>query len=176
MSFPKLLALSTVVLMGILQLGTATAKDLLDDSRATFMKAYNSQNYDQLCNLLDKDASFRGKIMPDKWTHTADQIITERWKSKYTCSEIAQGAKTERQDIRIFTVGESNITLTPSRPATVLLDNNYALDTGKMLMAPKPGGTSKSISGSYVILWKREGNTWKMMHIDMNADAGARKE
>jgi hypothetical protein len=119
--------------------------------------------------VLDKDASFRGKVIPEKWSHTADQIVTERWRSKFTCTEMSQGAKSDRQDVRILTVGESNITLSPSRAAALIGNKNYALDVGNFVMAAKDP-SNKSLAGPYVILWKRDGKSWKMMHIDMNPE------
>jgi hypothetical protein len=34
-------------------------------------------------------------------------------------------------------------------------------------MSPKPGSPSKELAGSYLMLWKYEGNERKIIHIDM---------
>jgi len=163
-----LLAVTIIVMHS----GSAIAKDMLDESRAKFLKAYKDMRYDQLCEVLDKDASFRGKVFPGKWSHTADQIITDRWRSKLTCTEIAQNPKSERQQGDNFTVGQAFLELTPSRAASLVgnqRSKNYALDVGDFRMKAMVAN-GKDLVGSYVMMWKRDGKSWKLMHIDMSPE------
>ena len=179
MRLVRLLIWLLVATIVVMRSEVSIADDMLDESRAKFLKAYKDMRYDQLCDVLDKDASFRGKVFPGKWSHTSDQIITDRWKSKLTCTEIGQNPKSERQQGDNFTVGQAYLELKPSRAASFVGNQrprNYAIDFGDFRMkAMEPQG--KDLVGSYVMLWKRDGKSWKLMHIDMSPEgAGEAKK
>jgi|SRR5208282_979997 len=157
-----LLSLTASMWLGF---ATPAIADTVDEARAKFVAAYNNQDYAALCNVLHEHASFRGSVYPEKWTHTRDSIITERYKSSNTCTEVSKGAQAKPlADTK--SVGSMIITL-DSETVTPIGDR-YALDVGNFKMAVMPGAKAEPTGGPYVILWIKQGGDWKMMHIDMN--------
>lgn len=142
--------------------------DTLDEAREKFIQAYNDMDYAALCDVLQKDASFRGSVFPEKWTHTRDKIITERWRSSRTCTEIAKRGQNPKPLVNTLSVGSSTITLTPDKNAVTPAGPHYILESGIFEMKPKLGSKAKLLSGPYVILWTQQGKDWQMKHIDMH--------
>jgi hypothetical protein len=165
--------LAAVMLVG--GVGTAMAADFLDTARQAFAEAYDMQDYPKFCAVLDKDAAFRGALV-NQWTFTADQII-KRFKAPCTCTEYAKNPKcradrTQPMKVTPFTIGSTTIALTPASPAVGSnsnspADSNYAMDSGAFEMLKKPGGNGVTTTGRYVILWIKDGNDWKIMHMDL---------
>jgi hypothetical protein len=146
------------------------APDGLSELRRQFIEAYNKADYPALCALLHPEASFRGKINPARWTHTADRIITERWLSSETCSALRPGlsARSRATELNIASVGQSDLDLEPAQAVAFSRDDSYVLDQGRFRMLAKPGSSLPTFMGDYVILWKRDGQTLKLKHIDMS--------
>jgi hypothetical protein len=157
----------------LIWLGSATsagAAASLDEARAAFMTAYNGADFAGLCNALDKDASFRGSVVvPPTWTHTADRIIKDRWRSDKTCTQLRRNPKTTRKLMHPRTVGERDLALTPAQDAATVKGStaDYAIDTGRFAMVRKATGATDELQGQYVILWIKEGDDWKIKQIDM---------
>jgi hypothetical protein len=155
--------------------GTAMAADVLDTARQAFAEAYDTQNYPKFCAVLDKDAAFRGALV-NYWTFTADQII-KRFKAPCTCTEYANNPKCGAGRINVmkvtpFTIGSTTIELKPAAPAIETNsrspgDPRYAMDAGAFDMLRKTNTTGVTTTGHYVILWIKDGNDWKIKHMDM---------
>jgi hypothetical protein len=156
-------------------MGKATAADFLDAARQTFVHAYDTQDYPKFCSVLDQNAVFRGALS-NTWTFTADAII-KRFKAPCTCTEYAKNPKCtagaeQALNVTPFTIGSTTITLGPAAPAigsnsSAPADSIYAMDSGAFEMLKKPGGTGVTTTGTYVILWIKDGNEWKIKHMDM---------
>jgi hypothetical protein len=136
----------------------------IDEARAKFMKAYDDQDYPTLCDILHENAKFRGSVYPERWTFTRDRIITDRYMSTETCTAIKAGATaTPRENTR--SVGCMTLRLTSD--GVTPIGTNYAIDRGTFMMSVKPGHAATPTAGPYVILWRKEGGDWEMIHMDM---------
>ena len=135
------------------------------EARTRFINAYNNQDYIILCELFHENAKFRGSVHPERWTFSRDSIITERYMSSATCTEILAGTTAApREGSR--SVGSMTLSLTSEKVTPV--GTNYAMDTGTFRMGVKAGYEGTPTSGPYVILWRREAGDWTMIHIDMH--------
>jgi hypothetical protein len=150
--------------LGIVQPPSEVAGGIAE-ARTRFINAYNNQDYIILCELFHENAKFRGSVHPERWTFSRDRIITERYMSTATYTEILAGATaTPREGSR--SVGSMTLSLTSERVTPVV--TNYAMDTGTFRMGVRAGQEGTPTSGPYVILWRREAGDWTMIHIDMH--------
>src|SRR5437764_9099445 len=65
--------------------GLRAQEDFLKAPRDAFAKAYTQMDYAGICAILHPDASFRGSLNPAHWSHTADNIVKERWNVNQDC-------------------------------------------------------------------------------------------
>jgi hypothetical protein len=150
--------------LGIIQPPSEAAGDIAE-ARTKFINAYNNQDYIILCELFHESAKFRGSVHPERWTFSRDSIITERYMSSATCTEILAGATaTPREGTR--SVGSMTLNLTSGQVSPI--GSDYAVDTGIFRMGVKAGYEGTPTSGPYVIVWRREAGAWTMIHIDMH--------
>lgn len=174
-----LLGLTVLFVQGISP--EVRADDALKSPRDAFAKAYSDMKYDGICAVLHPDASFRGSLHPERWSHTANNIVKERWNVNSTCdcgANIGQckhaGAGPQPQPgLQPLTVGQSDMLMTPDPTSGSVTAGIYSIDTGTFTMKPKAGVSSQAITNPYVIIWANtaaagQPPSWKMMHIDMH--------
>jgi hypothetical protein len=143
----------------------AAIAESINQTRARFSTAYNNQDYATLCDIFHEHAKFRGSVYPERWTFGRDSIMTERYMSSETCTAIRAGATAiPKEGTR--SVGSMTLSLRSERITPI--GTNYIADTGAFDMIVRPGHDATPTAGPYVILWRRENNDWKMIHIDMN--------
>jgi hypothetical protein len=136
----------------------------IDQAREEFAKAYNDHNYAILCDLFHENAKFRGSVYPERWTFSRDRIITERYMSTETCTAIKAGATAQpREGSR--SVGSMTLSLQSRRVTPI--DAHYAADIGAFRMVVQPGSEALPTAGPYFLLWRKEGDKWAVIHMDM---------
>jgi hypothetical protein len=137
---------------------------IINQARDQFMQAYNEENYATLCDLIHENAKFRGSVFPERWTFTRDRIITERYMSTETCTAIKAGAIARPRE---GTRSVGNMTLNLRSDRVTPIGTRYAADIGVFDMMIKPGSDAAPTGGPYFVLWRKEGDAWAVIHMDM---------
>jgi hypothetical protein len=136
----------------------------VNQARDRFMQAYSDQNYAVLCDHFHESAKFRGSVYPERWSFTRDQIITDRYMSSETCTAIRGGA-TAVPLVGTKSVGSMSLLLRSERVTPFGM--NYAVDIGVFDMVVHPGHDATPTAGPYFMLWRKDGDAWSVIHMDM---------
>jgi hypothetical protein len=138
--------------------------ETINQARDRFMQAYNEENYASLCDLFHENAKFRGSVFPERWTLTRDRIITERYMSTETCTAIKAGAIARPRE-GTQSIGSMTLNLRSDRVTPI--GENYVADVGVFDMIVRPGSDAAPTAGPYFMLWRKERDTWAVIHMDM---------
>lgn len=170
--------IGAMFLVSVLSAGPAAAQgpDPLSSARNEFARAYTAADYAALCEILHPEASFRGSLKPERWSHTRDQILGQRWNasSDCTCAKVELCKPFGPQGgLQTTSIGQSEMLITPDLSRQSSQFGKYFIDTGRFTMADK-ARIKQNIENPYMILWydvqtdSKKPPNWKIKQIDMH--------
>jgi uncharacterized protein (TIGR02246 family) len=130
--------------------GSDAVRSAIDATNAKFTAALKAGDIPKLTAVYTDDAMLLAPGAPVLKGRAAIAELFTGWLSEMSVTDFS------------LTTGE------------VVVAGEYAIETGAyaMTMAPKSGGAAMPDKGKYLVVWKRDGDSWKLYRDVWNSDSG----